>query len=54
MANADNAHLTYNYFEFDIMLRSVHIMCDYAFMLVDVYFAQNCVGIMYASLPTAA
>ena len=26
-------------------------MCDYALMLIDVYYAQNCAGIMYASLP---
>ena len=26
-------------------------MCDYALMLVDAYYAQNCAGIMYASLP---
>ena len=42
MANADNAHLTYNYFEFDIMLCSLRIMCNYALMLVDAYYAQNC------------
>ena len=27
-------------------------MCDYALMLVDAYYAQNCAGIMYASLHT--
>ena len=27
-------------------------MCDYALMLVDAYYAQNCAGIMYASLVT--
>ena len=32
------------------MLRSLRIICDYALMLVDAYYAQNCAGIMYASL----
>ena len=49
VANADNAHFNNNYFEFDIILRSLRIMCDYALMLVDAYYAQNCASIMYAS-----
>ena len=35
-----------NYFEYDIMLRSLCIMCDYALMFVDAYYAQNCADIM--------
>ena len=50
VANADNAHLTYNYFKFDIILRSLSIMWDYVLMLVDTFYARNCVGIMYASV----
>ena len=50
VADANNAHLTYNYFEFDIILRYLCIMYDCVLMLVDAYYAQNYGSIMYASL----
>ena len=50
VANADNAHLTTSNSILCSVLCALR-MCDYALMLVDAYYAQNCAGIMYASLP---
>ena len=50
VANAYNINLTTSNSILDIMLHSLRILWDYALMLIDAYYAQNCVGIMYASL----
>ena len=48
VANADNTHLTTSNSSLcSVLAHSVRLLL----LLVDAYYAQNCAGIMYASLP---